>query len=179
MDRRHQAVTLFPLRQIDVPEFKLRLQRAFAAAVVEQFGPQEGDVITGEEIEESLSDPRCEALKVMRGDVWVGGAVVMIDEGTQNNSLELFFIDLAEHGKGIGTAAWEAIEKRYPKTKVWRLVTPYFEKRNIHFYVNKCGFKIVEFYNSCNPDPRMSPMEPSESPFPGFEEDFLFEKVMD
>ena len=29
----------------------------------------------------------------------------------------------------------------------WELVTPYFEVRNIHFYVNKCGFHIVEFFN--------------------------------
>ena len=27
-------------------------------------------------------------------------------------------------------------------------------KRNIHFYVNKCGFHIVEFFNSLHPDPR-------------------------
>ena len=32
-------------------------------------------------------------------------------------------------------------------------VTPYFEKRNIHFYVNRCGFHIVEFYNSHHHDP--------------------------
>ena len=31
-------------------------------------------------------------------------------------------------------------------------VTPYFEKRNIHFYVNRCGFHIVEFFNSHHPD---------------------------
>ncbi len=36
---------------------------------------------------------------------------------------------------------------------VWETVTPYFEKRNIHFYVNRCGFHIVEFYNSYHPDP--------------------------
>ena len=24
---------------------------------------------------------------------------------------------------------------------------------NIHFYVNRCGFHIVEFYNSHHPDP--------------------------
>ena len=30
---------------------------------------------------------------------------------------------------------------------VWETCTPYFEKRNIHFYVNKCKFHIVEFYN--------------------------------
>jgi hypothetical protein len=29
--------------------------------------------------------------------------------------------------------------------RVWETMTPYFEKRNIHFYVNKCGFHIVEF----------------------------------
>ena len=28
----------------------------------------------------------------------------------------------------------------HPEVKVWETVTPYFEKRNIHFYVNRCGF---------------------------------------
>ena len=41
----------------------------------------------------------------------------------------------------------------YPEVKVWGLVTPYFETRNIHFYVNRCGFHIVEFFNSHYPDP--------------------------
>ena len=51
------------------------------------------------------------------------------------------------HGKWVGTTIRKGIEEKYPETKVWELVTPYFEKRNIHFYVNKCGFKIVEFFN--------------------------------
>ena len=42
---------------------------------------------------------------------------------------------------------WDEIEKMHPYTKVWETCTPYFEKRNIHFYVNKCGFHIVEFWN--------------------------------
>lgn len=32
--------------------------------------------------------------------------------------------------------------------KKWETVTPYFDKRNIHFYVNKLKFHIIEFYNS-------------------------------
>lgn len=32
-------------------------------------------------------------------------------------------------------------------------MTPYFEQRNIHFYVNRCGFHIVEFFNKFHPDP--------------------------
>lgn len=29
---------------------------------------------------------------------------------------------------------------------------PYFKKWNIHFYVNRCGFYIVEFLNEHFPD---------------------------
>ena len=41
----------------------------------------------------------------------------------------------------------------YPKIEIWETVTPYFEKRNIHFFVNKCGF--VEFYHKYHPQPNM------------------------
>ena len=34
----------------------------------------------------------------------------------------------------------------YPETKQWKTCTPYFEKRNIHFLVNKCGFQIDQFW---------------------------------
>ncbi len=50
-------------------------------------------------------------------------------------------------------AAWCEVEKLHPEVTLWETVTPYFEKRNIHFYVNRCGFHIVEFYNNHHPDP--------------------------
>lgn len=70
----------------------------------------------------------------------------------------------------------EDIEQAFPQTRVWETATPYFEKRNIHFYVNKCGFKIVAFYNRHHPDPNQGPGHAHE----GSEEDemFAFEKVM-
>lgn len=46
---------------------------------------------------------------------------------------------------------WNEIETLYPDTKIWETYTPYFEKRNIHFYVNKCGFRVVEFFNPRHP----------------------------
>ena len=30
--------------------------------------------------------------------------------------------------------------------------------KNIHFYVNKCGFKITEFFNEYHPEPEDSDM---------------------
>lgn len=48
--------------------------------------------------------------------------------------------------------------------------------RNIHFYVNRCGFHIVEFFNSHRPDPN----DPEPDRHPTFEPSpegmFRFEK---
>lgn len=70
----------------------------------------------------------------------------------------MLFVSPKAHSKGIGYAAWCEVEKLHPEVTVWETVTPYFEKRNIHFYVNRCGFNIVEFYNNHHPDPN----EPEE-----------------
>lgn len=69
----------------------------------------------------------------------------------ENGDLDLLFVSPKIHSKGIGYAAWREIEKRYPQVKVWETMTPYFEKRNIHFYVNRCGFQIVEFFDAHHP----------------------------
>ena len=62
-----------------------------------------------------------------------------------------------------------------PKVTARESGTPYFEKRNIHFYVNRCGFHIVEFYNSHHPDPNDPEMpEQIDEQFP--EGMFRFEK---
>ena len=76
--------------------------------------------------------------------------------------LEILFVSPEVHSKGIGYAAWCEVEKMHPEVKIWETVTPYFEKRNIHFYVNRCGFHIVEFYNSHHPDPN----DPDERDIP-------------
>ena len=56
---------------------------------------------------------------------------------------------------GRGGATAEA----HPDVREWELGTPYFEVRNIHFYVNKCGFHIVEFFNEHHPAPSAPGMD--------------------
>ena len=60
--------------------------------------------------------------------------------------------------------------------KVWECITPYFEKRNIHFYVNRCGFHIVEFWNGHH----LGPAIPNAEAGHWHEDDemFVFRKVM-
>ena len=80
------------------------------------------------------------------------------------------------HSKGIGQAAWKAVEQMHPEIKLWETVTPYFEKRNIHFYVNRCGFHIVEFWNKHFHGPAIP--EEEEGRWSEDDEMFLFRKVI-
>lgn len=168
-------VTLEVAEKEELSQFKKDLQEAFAVSVIETFGSLSGGPIpSDEDIEHSFNTPGAVVYHILSNGKKVGGAVVVIDEATQHNSLDLLFISESEHNRGIGYKAWKAIEEKYPETKVWETYTPYFEKRNIHFYVNKCGFKIVEFFNKNHRDPHM----PEGENTPAEEEFFRFEKVM-
>lgn len=170
-----KKITLAVAEAADLPAFKRELQEAFAVAVVEEFGAlPDGPIPSDEDLDASMAAPGAVTLRILSEGRKVGGAVVTIDEATHRNALDLFFISVGGHGRGIGHAAWQAIEKRYPETLVWETHTPYFEKRNIHFYVNKCGFRIVEFFNRHHPDAH----RPSPDDLPGDGEAFRFEKVM-
>lgn len=169
-----QPVTLAPAEADDIADFKRALQAAFAVAVIEEFGPLDEPIPSDADLDGILAAPNVVVLHVLSDGRKVGGAVLTIDEATQRNALDLFYIAVGEEGRGLGRQAWQAIEARYPDTVVWQTHTPYFEKRNIHFYVNVCGFKIVAFYNRLHPDPHRPP---SGEP-PGLDEAFQFEKAM-
>ncbi|ROS51669.1 GNAT family N-acetyltransferase [Frigoribacterium sp. PhB24] len=131
-----------------------RLQAAFAAGMAAAGLPNEGEPIpTDAEILHNIREPGTEVLHVIGGGRHVGGAIVRIDRAGTSGHLDFFFIDEEEQGTGMGAAAWAAIEARHPAVTVWETMTPYFEQRNIHFYVNRCGFHIVEFHHPGHPDP--------------------------
>lgn len=77
----------------------------------------------------------------------VGGAVLIINDETQHNKLSLFFVNENFRNLGVGFAAWSAIEKFFPETKVWYTSTAWLDKRNLHFYLNKCGFVAFSIYD--------------------------------
>ena len=170
-------VTLLPLQPEDRHQFVLDNQWAFKYGALEEFGvrdnhlEEDGEIISRKTIEASIDSGK--AFRIVADDHVVGGAVVKI-EGN-HGELELLFISPDEHSKGIGYAAWCEIEKMFPEVCVWETCTPYFEKRNIHFYVNRCGFHIVEFFNSHH---RESHERPDGAEPPEDFEMFRFEKIM-
>ena len=169
------------LEQVDLaelPQFTKKLQEAFSIAVKEKFGTTD-PIPSEKEVQSSFHSEGTATYHIVLNGKRVGGAVLTIDEKTQHNSLDLFFISTEYHSQGLGLAAWKAIEAKYPDTTVWETITPYFEERNIHFYINKCGFHIVEFFNEHHIDPNMPRQEnQSAEPVPGTDTYFRFEKVM-
>lgn len=171
-----ETITLTALQPADVADFKTELQSAFAVAVADEFGSLPyGPIPSDHTLDMAMSAPNAVALRILRNGQKVGGAVVSIHP-THHNSLDLFFVTVGQESRGIGLMAWQAIEKQYPDTITWQTHTPYFEKRNIHFYVNKCGFRIIEFFNQRHPDPNHPQ---AQDDLPGEDNDaFQFEKVM-
>ena len=143
---------LLPLCEEHKLLFKQDMQAAFQKGAVDEFGKTEGEILPERDIDRSLSAPGAAAYEAVADGIPVGGAVVVIDEKTQYNHLDFLYVKVGVQSKGIGQAIWQALEKLYPETKVWETYTPYFEKRNIHFYVNRCGFHIVEFFNKPHPE---------------------------
>ena len=148
-------IQLVPLTENDRAQFILDNQEAFNYGALEEFGlrddhfEEDGQIISRETIEQSIDGG--EAYRIMQNGRPVGGVVIRVNG--IHGDLDLLFVSPGVHSRGVGYAAWCAVERLHPEVTAWETVTPYFEKRNINFYVNRCGFHIVEFYNSHHPDP--------------------------
>lgn len=173
-------VELKPLEASDKEQFIKDNQEAFNYGALEEFGMRDNhfeedeQIISSETIENSIAEG--EAYRIVVDGKNAGGLVLRV-EGTKGD-LDLLFVSPKAHSKGIGYAAWCEVEKLHPEVTLWETVTPYFKKRNIHFYVNRCGFHIVEFYNSHHPDPNdpdsQETLDEQDGQFP--EGMFRFEK---
>ena len=178
-------VTLVPFTEDDREKFILDNQWAFKYGAMMEFGERDdhidddGEIISRETIEKCIDDKDNETYRVVLDGRNVGGVILKIDKDTHHNHLELFFVLPDEHSKGIGFGAWKEVEKLHPETKIWETCTPYFEKRNIHFYVNKCGFHITGFFCEFNKDPHPMPEEMCGHEDEGPDEMFRFIKVME
>ena len=181
---KHANVTLVPLNPADREQFILDNQWAFKYGAMLEFGERDdhidgdGEIISRRTIEQSIDESDNAAYRIVLDGRNVGGVVLKINNETHHNHLELLFVLPGEHSKGIGYGAWQAVEAMYPETKIWETCTPYFEKRNIRFYVNKCGFQIDQFWCAFFQPEHSEPEMDAHNPDEGPDEMFRFIKRM-
>ena len=181
---KNTKVTLVPLTEDDREQFILDNQWSFKHGALYEFGERDnhiddnGEIISRKTIEMCMDMQGAETYRIVVNGKKVGGVILTIDKDTNINELEILFVSPEEHTKGIGYGTWIAIEALHPETKIWKTCTPYFDKRNIHFYVNKCKFKIDEFwceyFKPTEPIPDADERDANEGP----DEMFHFIKVM-
>ena len=177
-------VTLVPLQDNDREQFILDNQWAFKHGALIEFGERDdhinddGEIISRKTIESSIDAEDTETYRIVFDGKNVGGVILRIDSQTQCNELEILFVLPEAHSNGIGYGAWLAVEALHPETKMWKTCTPYFDKRNIHFYVNKCGFQIDEFWCAYFAPTEPMPEDDKHDPDEGPDEMFRFIKIM-
>ncbi len=170
---------LIPVEKDCKQQFIVDIQEAFQLGYEQEYGAWEKTILPTKDIEDSFKTNGSEAYFAVIGDEIVGGTIIVINKETEHNHLDLLYVKVGCQSKGIGQVIQKAIEEIHPETKVWETHTPYYEKRNIHFYVNRCGFHIVEFNNPKHKDPRQKGEQVGGLPIDVGSCFFRFEKVME
>ena len=179
---KNTKVYLAPLEADDREQFILDNQWAFKHGALYEFGErdnhidEDGEIISRKTIEACLDADSAEAYRIVDDGECVGGVILNIDKKNVTGELDTLFVTPSKHSRGIGYGAWLAVEAMHPEIKIWKTCTPYFDKRNIHFYVNKCGFRIDEFWCEFF---RPKHDIPDESSGDGPDEMFSFVKIIE
>ncbi len=153
------TIHLLQLRQEQTIAMKEEMQEAFQCGFLSYHkddSTNQWQVLPDKDFYRSLETDGAEAYEAIDADgERVGGAIIAIDRGKHRGELAFLYVKVGVQSKGVGQAIWKAIEALHPETEVWETCTPYFDLRNIHFYINRCGFHAVEFFNDHHPDPNM------------------------
>ena len=65
----------------------------------------DGEIVSRKTIEKSIDNPKSETYRIMLNGEKVGGLILTIDRETQHNHLDILFVLLEVHSKGIGYGA--------------------------------------------------------------------------
>ena len=206
---RNMKIQLIRLRTEQTVAFKEEMQEAFQHGFNSYYKENnKWQVLPDKDFYQSLEAEGAEAYEAIDEDGQrLGGAIIAIDaakhhgelmeQREQNQAclssaesrqkktrgqLSFLYVKVGVQSKGIGQTIWKSIEALHPETEVWETCTPYFDRRNIHFYINRLGFHAVEFFNEHHPDPHM-PEQFLDKPSGRAERDqedglFKFEKVI-
>ena len=126
-------IQLVPLKESDREQFIKDNQEAFNYSALKEFGlrddhfEEDGEIISHDTISHAIDEGS--AYRIMQDNKPVGGVVIKteFDQG----ELELLFVSPDVHSKGIGYAAWRAIEEMHPEV-IFRRFIIYVWKGTLH-----------------------------------------------
>ena len=158
MTKEKCSIRLVGLSEEHTVAFKEEMQEAFQhgfeAYNKDAEETNQWQVLPDKDFYQSLEAEGAEAYEAISEDGQRLGGAIITANGNMGE-LAFLYVKVGVQSKGIGQAIWKSIEAMHPEIEVWETCTPYFDRRNIHFYINRCGFHAVEFFNEHHPDPNM------------------------
>lgn len=138
-------LTYEPIEERDIPTLTPIMKRAFDEDSQMYMGKDGGPdgYDDGCFLRNYALHPDATARKILLDDQPVGAYILWLNQSSRCHMLGNIFVDPHVGSRGIGAATWAHIEREYPDARLWRTETPLFARRNLHFYVNKCGFHVV------------------------------------
>ncbi len=161
---------LLPVEDNDLADYKHDMQEAFRLGAAAWEEDLDEEILPEAHIDKSLKADGSVAYKAVVDGQMSGGAIVVINGA--HGHLDFLYVKSGVQSRGIGQQIWNTIEAMHPEVELWETCTPYFDTRNIHFYINRCGFSAVEFYNPNHIDPNAPDGDDGKDTF------FRFEKRM-
>lgn len=131
----------------DLKKFKFDMQEAFQKGYEDEFGRTCFEILPEKDINESLETNDSIAYKAEIDGNLVGGAIIVVDKKLKRAHLDFLYVKCGYQDQEIGKNIWYELELLHPEVEVWETTITYFDKRNIHFYVNICGFNIYSYLN--------------------------------
>lgn len=154
----NNSIRLIRLSDERTIAFKEEMQEAFQYGFKTYSKDEEKtnqwQVLPDKDFYHSLETEGAEAYEAINNNgQHLAGAIITANGNM--GELAFLYVKVGVQSKGIGQSIWRAIEAMHPEIEVWETCTPYFDRRNIHFYINRRGFHVVEFFNEHHPDPNM------------------------
>ncbi len=135
------------LQEEDLAQFIADMQEAFQLGA-EAEGDHYEEALPEAHIREGLEAENAQAYTAILDGKMVGGVILDFEKDNTTGYLVFIYVKADLESKGIGRELWKLVERKYPDISKWETFTPYSWKRNIHFYINVCGFQAVEFFNA-------------------------------
>ena len=97
---------LCPVWMEELKQYKLDMQEAFQKGFENKYGKTDQMVLPEKDIDRSLNTEGVAVYKAVVDGEMAGGAVVVINEKTQHNHLDLLFVKYGTQSQGIGKKIW-------------------------------------------------------------------------
>ena len=126
------------------------MAEAYQLAYEYRFGEITSNCISERTVKYVLSKCRCLSFEVVEKEKRLGGIILSLVHNGKRARIFLMFTQPELQNRGVATFLWNELREFMPGVKTWTAGAPYFAVPAIHFLVNKCYFKIIQFTNSVN-----------------------------